>query len=679
MNPLLGDHYPIPFGDIETEHVRPAITTLLAAAAAAREAYATDDGSPSFERTVLGFDRITERLGRVMTIVSHLESVCSSDALRAVYNETRPKVSEFQNALPLDPRIWAKMKVYAATDEARGLEGARRRYLDQTLRAFRRLGAELPADEKTRLQTVSDELTKLTLQYSQNVLDSTNAYALPLEEADLEGLPERARAAARAAAVERDQEEGFVLTLQAPSFVPAMTYLERADLREKLYRALSTRATRAPHDNRAVLARILELRREKATLLGYATFADMVLEERMAKSGATAHDFVTALEARTRPAFERETEELQAYRREIEGDDAPPLEPWDLAFYAEKLRRARYAFDEEMIRPYFAFERVLEGVFSLAEALFGVTFAPTDAVAGWHESVRPYTLRDGDGRDGDGTELATVYVDPYPRETKRGGAWMHGLLGRGRIEDDPRHVAVLCANVTPPLDDQPALLSHRDVETMFHEAGHLLHHCLSRAELPGHAGTNVAWDFVELPSQILENWCWERASLDLFARHHETGATIPDDLLAAMRKARTFRAATAQMRQLGFASTDLALHRRYDPAADGDPVAFARTEMARFAPVGLPDGYAMIASFGHLFADPVGYAAGYYSYKWAEVLDADAFTRFAEAGILDRATGRAFREHILERGDERDPSELFIAFMGRAPSQDALLQRLGLG
>jgi len=672
MNALLGDLYPIPFDRIRTEDVRPAITTLLDEAEKARASLAEDDAPPTFERTLLGLERLTERLGRAMTIVGHLEAVCSSDDLREVYNELQPKVSAFQNAIPLDARLWAQVEAYADTDEAKGLTGARKRYLEQTLRAFRRHGAELNDGDKTKLQAIDDELTKLTLKYSQNVLDSTNAWVLEVTEDDLAGLPDRAKAAAKAAAEERDKT-GYVLTLQAPSFVPALTYLERGDLREKVYRALTSRATSGDFDNSEALGRILELRQRKARLLGYETFADMVLEERMAKTGAEAQSFVDALEKRTRPAFDRETEALLAFRKEVEGDDAPPLQPWDLSFYAEKLRKARYAFDEEMLRPYFAFERVLEGVFSLAKALFGVSFEPTEAAKGWHDSVRPYRLKDRDG-----TELATVYVDPYPRETKRGGAWMHGLLGRGRIEADHRHVAVLVANVTPPVGDQPALLSHRDVETMFHETGHLLHHCLSQAELPAHAGTNVAWDFVELPSQILENWCWERSSLDLFARHHETGDTIPDELLASLRKARTFRAASAQMRQLGFASTDLKLHRSYDPASDGDPVAFARKEMARFAAVGLPDGYAMIASFDHLFADPVGYAAGYYSYKWAEVLDADAFTRFAEAGILDAETGRAFREHILERGDEEDPSKLFEGFMGRAPSQDALLQRLGL-
>lgn len=672
MNALLGDLYPIPFDRIRTEDVRPAITTLLEEAKKARDALAGDDAPPTFERTILGLDRVTERLGRAMTVVGHLEAVCSSDGLREVYNELQPKVSAFQNAIPLDPRLWAQVKTYAATDDAKALTGPRKRYLEQTLRAFRRHGAELNDDDKAKLRAIDDELTKLTLKYSQNVLDSTNAWVLEVSEADLAGLPDRAKAAAKAAAQERDKT-GYVLTLQAPSFVPALTYLERGDLREKVYRALSTRATGGDHDNREVLARIVELRHHKASLLGYETFADMVLEERMAKSGREAQRFVEALEARTRPAFDEETEALMDFRRELEGDDAPALQPWDLSFYAEKLRRARFAFDEEMLRPYFAFERVLAGVFALAEKLFGVTFEPTDEVKGWHETVRPFRLKDGDG-----TELATVYVDPYPRETKRGGAWMHGLLGRGRIEEDPRHVAVLVANVTPPVDGEPALLSHRDVETMFHETGHLLHHCLSQAELPSHAGTNVAWDFVELPSQILENWCWERDSLDLFAHHYETGDTIPEDLLASMRKARTFRAASAQMRQLGFASTDLALHRSYDPQKDGDPVSFARKEMARFAAVGLPDGYAMIASFDHLFADPVGYAAAYYSYKWAEVLEADAFTRFAAAGILDANTGRAFRAQILERGDEEDPAVLFERFMGRPPSQDALLARLGL-
>ena len=669
-NPLVEDRFPVPFDQIRPQHVEPAIDALLADAEARLEALRTATDPPTFDNTMLAYEQVAAQLHRAFHLVSHLEGVATTEALREAHNAAQPRVQRFDSKLPLDEGLWARISAYATSDEAKGLTGARRRFLDQTLRFFRRHGADLPAAGKRRLEEIDVELGKLTLRYAQNTLDATSAFELYVEEDRLAGLPERAKRAAAEAAREKGKP-GHRLSLQAPSFVPAITYLEDGALRETLYRAMSSRATSGSFDNRPLVARILELRREKATLLGYPSFVDLVLEERLAKSAAEAQRFVDDLERRTRAAFEREKHELLAFRRDIEGPDAPPLAPWDVAFYAEKFRKARYRFDGEMLRPYFAFEAVVAGIFELAERLFGVRFSPDREAPGWHPDVRAYKLVDADE-----SWLATVYVDPYPRDDKRDGAWMNPILGRGAIEPDRRHAAVLIANVTPPVAGQPALLSHRDVETLFHEAGHLLHHCLSRAELPSHAGTNVAWDFVELPSQIMENWCWERESLDLFARHVETGAPIDDALLEAMRRARTFRAATAQMRQLGFASTDLALHTKYDPAVDGDVIDYARRQMEAFSPTPLPEGYAMIASFDHLFADPVGYAGAYYSYKWAEVLDADAFTRFRDAGLLDREVGAEFRQRILERGDEEDPAMLFAAFMGREPRLDAHLARL---
>jgi oligopeptidase A len=505
------------------------------------------------------------------------------------------------------------------------------------------------------------------------VVDATNAFELMVEdERTLAGLPASARQMARASA-ESKGKPGFRFTLQAPSVIAVLTYLDDAGIRRAIWQAYNRRAADAPHDNGPLIAEIVALRAEKARLLGKADFSDLVLEDRMAKTGAKAEAFIHDLTERTRAAFARETEELTAYRRELEGADAPPLMPWDVGYYAEKLRAARFEFDEEELRAYFADQKVLEGLFAIASRLYGVRFEERKETA-WDPSVRTFAMRDGD------RALGHFYVDLYPRENKRAGAWMASLVTAGADADGTRvpNVALFCANATPPHGDGPALLTHDEVTTLFHEFGHLLHHMLSSVEVRSLAGTNVAWDFVELPSQIHENWAWEREALDLFAHHVETGAAIPEPLLEKMRRARTYRGASMQMRQLGFATVDLMLHRHFDPRKDGDVLTWARRTMAPFAPTPLPEGFAMLASFTHLFSGAVGYAAGYYSYKWAEVLDADAFSRFLERGIFDRATGQAFKDAVLSRGDAEDPMALFVRFMGREPALEPLLVRTGI-
>jgi oligopeptidase A len=507
------------------------------------------------------------------------------------------------------------------------------------------------------------------------VLDSTNAFELVIDDpARLAGLPEQAILAARESAAKKGAS-GYRFTLQAPSYVPVLTYLDDASVRERLWRAFATRATTGEHDNRSLVARILELRREKATLLGFASFADLVLEDRMAKSGEAARRFVGLLREKTEPFFARENEELDAFRRELEGPDAPAVAPWDVAYYAEKLRRKRYDFDEEALRPYFRVEHVLDGLFETARRLYGIRIEPWADAPVWNPDVRAFVIREADGREG-----AAFYVDVAPREDKRDGAWMHGLHSATPAAPPrlARHIEVLAGNLTPPLEGRPALLSHREVETMFHEFGHLMHHAASRVTVRTLAGANVAWDFVELPSQIMENWTWEREALDLFARHWQSGEAISDDMLARMRAARSFRAANAMMRQLGFAEVDLALHVDYSPEKHGDAIAWSRAILERFSPSPLPPEHAMIASFSHLFSSPVGYAAGYYSYKWAEVLDADAFSRFKREGLFNPAVGAAFRSGILARGDSEDPMALYRGFMGREPTLDALFERDGL-
>ena len=694
-NPLLALADPIPFDRLEAWQVEPAVRALLDDARARLDALVTRStpeaagrAAPrTYDDTLGALEGVTERLELAMAVIGHLESVQSSPELRAAYAAVQPEVSAFYSSITLSAGVWGAVKAFASTDEARAQGGARRRFLDKTLADFRRNGADLDPAGKERLSAIDVELATITLRYAQNVLDATHAFELvELDRARLSGLPEQAVEAARESAA-RKGLAGYRFTLQAPSYTPVLAYLDDAALRERMYRAFNSRGTSGDLDNVPIVTRALELRREKAKILGFATFADLALDDRMAKTGAAARRFLEVLRDKSEPFFRRENEELLAFRRELEpswrpgpgsldpggpgGPGAPELMPWDIAYYAEKLRKARFDFDEEALRPYFPLEGVLGGLFEIAHRLYGVRVEPWAGAPVWHPSVRAFVIREADGRD-----EAAFYVDVTPRESKRDGAWMHGLHtavpGRGR------HVEVLAANVTPPLGDRPALLSHREVETMFHEFGHLLHHASSRVPVRSLAGTQVAWDFVELPSQIMENWCWEREALDLFARHHETGETIPEEMLRRMRAARTFRAANAMMRQLGFAEVDLALHMDYRPEEHGPVIPWSRTILQRFSAARLPDDHATLAAFTHLFASPVGYAAGYYSYKWAEVLDADAFSRFKREGLFDRTVGEAFRGGILARGDSEDPAVLYRGFMGREPTIDALLERDGL-
>jgi oligopeptidase A len=669
-NPLLALSDPLPFDQIHADHVVPAIQRLLSDANERLGALEAQTGPATYDGVLGELERATERLELAMAVVEHLEAVANTPELREAYNNVLPEVSAFWSGIPLRGALWSRLQELAGSAEAKALEPTRARFLEKTIADFRRHGATLDAAAKEQLRELDRELSLITNRFSQNVLDSTNAFELVLPDASrLGGLPESALEAARDSAQSKGKT-GFRFSLQAPSVTAVLTYADDASLRETIHRAYNARGVEAAHDNRPLVAQILELRRKKATLLGYRDFADLVTEDRMAKTGADAQRFVAELGEKTRPAFRREAEELLAFRRELEGPDAAPLAAWDVAYYSEKLKRARYDFDDEELRPYFAAERVLAGAFELAERLYGVRIAPREGAPTWDPSARAFRMLDADG-----SELGLFYVDPYPRENKRGGAWMHGL--HAAVPPEP-HLAVFCANVNPPAGGKPSLLTHRDVETIFHEFGHLLHHLLSKVVVRSLAGTRVVQDFVELPSQIMENWCNERDGLNLFARHYETGEPIPDALLERLRSARTFRAATFQMRQLGFASVDLALHRVFDAERDGDPLSYGNDILADYSAAPLPDGYAMLASFLHLFSHPVGYAAGYYSYKWAEVLDADAFSRFKNEGVLSSTVGGAFRNQVLERGDSRDPMELFVAFMGRAPRVEALLERLGL-
>jgi oligopeptidase A len=487
------------------------------------------------------------------------------------------------------------------------------------------------------------------------------------DEARLSGLPDSARSMAREAASAKGKT-GYRFTLQAPSVTAVLTYADDTALREAIWTAFNARAASGEHDNRGLIRQLLELRRARAQLLGFRHFADLVTDDRMAKDGQSAQRFIAALTEKSLSAFEREKLELAEFAKSLGA--ALPLKPWDVGYYVEKLRKARFELDEEELRGYFPAERALQGAFEVAERLYGVKIAQLSGVPVWDPSVTTYEIKDEAG-----ARLGVFHVDLYPRENKRGGAWMHGLFAS--VPPAP-NLAVFCCNASPPTGGKPSLLLHRDVETLFHEFGHLLHHCLSRVSVRSLAGTRVAQDFVELPSQIMENWCSERDALNLFAAHYETGAPLPEALLERLHATRTFRAASMQMRQLGFAAVDLALHIDYAADKDGDVMDYGNRILQRYAASELPKDYGMLAGFSHLFSHPVGYAAGYYSYKWAEVLDADAFGRFKREGIFNPSVGRAFRDAILAQGDAQDPMDLFVAFMGRKPDPQALLVRQGL-
>lgn len=674
QNPLLNIQHPIPFNWIQAGHIEPAVTQLIRETQERLEALAQDSAPRTFVNTLHTLDTLTEPLDTAMKVTGHLEGVATSPEFRTAYNAVEPLATALYSSIPLHEGLWKVVKAYAATSEAASLTGVRKRFLQKTLDNFRRAGADLNFGNKEKLTNLNVELAKFTTQFEQNVLDATNAYELVItNEMQLAGLPQSAIDAARQSAVSKGQE-GWRFTLQAPSYNAGMTYLDNAEIRKTLYLAYNVhRATSGKNDNRKIIVQILELRKQKASLLGYRDFADMVLEDRMAKTGERAFSFVSDLRKKTETFFRKEVAELQKFRSDLE-NTATLLEPWDIGYYAEKLRKTRYDFDEEALRPFFSFEKVLAGVFAVAQRLYGIRISQVGNLPVWDPAVTGYEVQNADG-----TRIAMFYADWYPRENKRQGAWMDAFI----VETPPfgetrHHVGLICGNVTPPVAGKPALLTHREVETVFHEFGRLLHLLLSRVELKSFAGTNVAWDFVELPSQIMENWTWERDVLDMFARHYETNETIPEELYQKMRRTRTFWSASTQMRQLSFGTIDLLLHREYAPERDGDVLAYARNIQQQFAPAPLPTDYAMLTAFTHLFGGSPGYAAGYYSYKWAEVLDADAFGRFREDGILNPAVGAAFRDTILSRGDSEAPEKLFRDFRGRDPDPNALLERLGL-
>ncbi|MDE2796856.1 MAG: M3 family metallopeptidase [Gemmatimonadota bacterium] len=663
-NPLLDRTFPVPFDRIEPGEVGPAVTEALTRAGERIEELGEGSGG-SYDEVVGELDAITEEVERTWSPVSHLHNVDATPELREAYATALPEITRFSSRLHHHEGLYRRLRDFAASPAGTALTGLRRRHLDRTLRDFRRAGAALnPADKKT-LEDLRLELSELGRSFEENLLEETAAYGKVVTDSDtLAGLPETALERAAQLAADRG-EEGWLITLDMPSVQAVLQHADDRELRRETHAAYLDRGTAGDRDNRPLVARILELRRQVAELLDYPDFPDYRLETLMARSGGRVRGFLDELIDRTRPFHDRDTSELEAHARRS-GLDA--LEPWDVGWLMEKLRRERFDVDDEMLRPWFPLDEVQSGLFEIADRLFGLSVERVDNPAVWHPDVGFFEVRDEAG-----VHLGSFYTDWFPRETKRQGAWMDSLVSGGPTAQggfDP-HLAFIGGNFTPPTPTRPALLTHREVCTLFHEFGHLLHHTASRVEVRARGGVNVAWDWVEVPSQIMENWCWERAALDLFARHYETGEPLPDAMLERLLAARRFMGGWMQMRQLSFANLDLELHRTW--RGEVPVMAYAAEALRPFVPSDRFVERHILPSFTHLFGG--GYASAYYSYIWSETLEADAFSRFAEEGVFNAATGRAFRDCVLSQGDRRDPEELFRDFMGRDPDPGALIRR----
>ena len=665
-SPFLNLSHPIPFDSFTTEHVVHHITQLLEEAK--RDLGTIETTSEVTYETVLDqLDRLGENLESCLTVYSQLESLLGTTELREAMREAQPQVSAFYATIPFSKALYQKIKSLAESGSVSSRSPSEKRYLEQTLLSFQRNGAEAPAETKSRLEAIERELAELTMSFAKNVVEETDEFEwLCTDKGRLAGLPDSAIASA-AQSAQGKKLDGYRFTLQGPSYIAIMTYCDDRSIREHFYRAYSTRACNTKRDNQSLIQAILNLRQEKASLLGYQDVSDLLLASRMVKNGTKAQSFVDELIEKTIPFSQKEHAALIHFAQ-VHLNWSEELLPWDLSYIAEKQKKVECGFDAEVLKPYFEVQSVMQGMFKIVEHLYEVQINPLTDLSTWHADVMTFALKEK------GQTIGVFYADLFPREGKQGGAWMCPLLYKN--ESQP-HVGLICANFTPPVDGV-SLITHREVETLFHEFGHLLHHLLTTATIRSQAGTNVAWDFVELPSQIMENWCWEREALDIFARHYQSGEAMPDELFEQLKNTQQFRMASGQMRQLTFAEIDLKLHREYQFDQDGPVLAYARQYMNQRSTTPLPEDYAMIAGFTHLFASSTGYAAAYYSYKWAEVLDADAFTRFKQEGIFSAKIGKEFRDKLLSLGDSQDPAQLFENFMGREPSTDALFKRLGL-
>jgi oligopeptidase A len=675
-NPLLNPDGLPRYSQIKPEHVRPAIEQLLAEGRQLVETLLAGHTRYTWDNLVEPLEALEDRISRAWSPVSHMNSVVNTEAMREAYNACLPLLSEYGTEMGQHEGLYRAYRQIADGEEYQRLENAQRKIIDNTLRDFRLSGIELDQAARDRYKVIMQELSRLASQYSDNVLDATNAWHKQVtDESLLAGLPASARSLARQQAEQRGLE-GWVFNLEFPSYFPVITYADSRALREEMYTAYVTRASdQGPNagkwNNTDIMEQILALRHEAAQLLGFANYAERSLATKMAESTNHVMDFLNDLAMRSRPAAVRELEEVCEFAAAT--DALRDLQAWDIPYYSEKLRQQKYAISQEELKPYFPEPSVISGLFAIVQRLYGLQIDAVSGVDTWHEAVEYYRIRDAAGM-----VRGEFYLDLYARPHKRGGAWMDECISRRRTRDGVQvPVAYLTCNFSPPIGDDPALFTHDEVITLFHEFGHGLHHLLTQIDYAGVSGiSGVAWDAVELPSQFMENWCWEREALDLFARHYQSGECIPDELYQRMMQARNFQSALQMVRQLEFASFDFALHRDYDPAAPAHVHDTLKAVRSRIAVIQPPAFNRFENSFTHIFGG--GYAAGYYSYKWAEVLSADAFSAFEESGIFNQDTGNRFMNTILAQGGSREPMELFVEFRGREPTIDALLRHSGL-
>ena len=673
-NPLLQDFDLPPYSEIRPEHVEPAIDSILGDNRVAIEELLSRPAERlDWQTLVVGLDEMNARLGRAWSPVSHLNAVCNSPELRSAYEACLPKLSAYYTELGQNRALFEAYKALAEGPAAAGFEVAQKTILEHSLRDFRLSGIDLPPVEQQRFGAIQMKLAELGSRFSNQLLDATQAWTKHLtDEAALAGLPDSAKGQMKQAA-EAKGLDGWLITLEFPSYYAVMTYADDRALRQEVYTAYSTRASdQGPNagqfDNGPVMQEILDLRQELARLLGYASYAELSLATKMAESPEQVLGFLRDLAVRSKPFAEKDLAELRAFAAEQGLDD---LKSWDTGYYAEKLRQSRYSLNQEELRAYFPIDKVLAGLFAVVQRLYGIEIVELEDFDAWHPEVRLFEIREH------GEHVGRFFFDLYARANKRGGAWMDGARDKRRDAEGRliSPVANLVCNFTPPVGERPALLTHDEVTTLFHEFGHGLHHLLTRVEHAGASGINgVAWDAVELPSQFMENWCWEPEGLALISGHYQTGEPLPQEKLERMLAAKNFQSGMMMVRQLEFSLFDFELHATHgDGRSVLEVLEAIRDEVSVLRP---PRENRFPNSFAHIFSG--GYAAGYYSYKWAEVLSSDAFSRFEEEGVFNAETGRAFREAILARGGSQEPMVLFVDFRGREPSIDALLRHLGL-
>lgn len=674
MNPLLAPFYtPLetaPFDLIKEEHYLPAVQQAIQMAKN-EISQIKEQALPDFENTIVALERAGEKLNTISAIFFNINSAETNDRIQALAREISPLLTAHSNDVLLDEALFQRIQQIYEHRETLKLTEEQKTLMDKTYKAFVRNGARLNPEQKGRLRQIDQELSQLGLKFGENVLAETNKYELVVEnEVELAGLPHSIVEAAAQTADEKGKKGKWVFTLAFPSYIPFMTYAENRDLRRELFIAYNTKSCKGDElDNQQHIKDMLKLKHERAQLLGYNSYADFVLEERMAKSPIQVKDFLLDLLEKAKPKAEQEVTELAEFAKKLDGLEK--LEKWDFAFYSEKLKKERYAIDDELLRPYFKLENVIEGVFQTAHKLFKISFEENTGIPKYHPEVTAYEVKDRDGK-----HLAVFYADFFPRPGKRNGAWMTSYRGQKILNGTNQrpHVSIVC-NFTKPTKTKPSLLTFNEVKTLFHEFGHALHGLLANGTYESLSGTSVYWDFVELPSQIFENWCYEKECLDLFAKHFETGEAIPENLIERIKQAANFQQGYQTVRQISFGLLDMAYHGT-SPNEIRDIAAFEAESMKQTQL--LPDvpGALMSTSFSHIFQG--GYAAGYYSYKWAEVLDADAFALFEDKGVFNSEVADSFHRNILAAGGSEHPSILYRRFRGRDPKPEALLKRAGL-